>query len=550
MSTQISVEAASRREQNRRHDGRFGVGPAAEADVTLGALDALDEPLEDEPEDGFEFSRISSLMGDAYHLDPERKVALPRINEDDTIAQIHHKLNRYLAKTQDVSDLDDEQIAELAGFEYDPDGEMPTDLRNSFSISENDRVVVARSSDGNPVYISTRNTAKKTGTYYSRATRERFKVANIAERTIVPRMQQEFTDEHPDLDQKTVDQLFRRLNGNYRGKGHRYLWSEATLSRRSHFLLSVARTKAGLSDTPMTDDATAEWLASLPRAEDGRAVITGPRGEALLDTRNIEEDLAGTSPHSDMVAANKAYRRWITERMADEHDFTLQRKYVHDNSGGGGARVFEQKKNVPQSHLDAAENSTFRTSGDFRHVEVDADTDLDKLAHIGAEYEALRRHLPRTSSTPALRFRKTGRHQATGVYHPHVDNIAVDMRHVSSLAHEYAHHIDHTAGDRNLSSEDDFKPILRAAQRAISASGDPVLTKKSDYYRTPTEVHARTLQRYLHWKGVDTSLNDDDERYSTDPAFTTLDPMKDEIIAYWDNKLAELGAEPPAGRNR
>lgn len=30
--------------------------------------------------------RISSLMGDAYHLDPERKVAAPTINQKDTIA--------------------------------------------------------------------------------------------------------------------------------------------------------------------------------------------------------------------------------------------------------------------------------------------------------------------------------------------------------------------------------------------------------------------------------------------------------------------------------
>lgn len=550
MSIQISESAVARREQNRRHDGRFGVDPAAEADVTLDALDALDEPLEDEPEDGFEFSRISSLMGDAYHLDPERKVALPRINEDDTIAQIHHKLNRYLAKTQDVTDLTDEQVATDAGFQHDPDAEMATDLRNSFGISEGDRVVVAEDSGGNPVYISAGNTAKKTGHYLSRATGANFRVVNIAERTIQPTMKQEFAEEHPDLDAKTVDQLFRRLNGNYRGKGHRYLWSEATLSRRNHFMLSMARTKAGLSDTPMTDDATAEWLASLPRAEDGRAVITGPRGQALLDTRDIEEDLAGTSPHSDMVAANRAYRRWITERMADEHDFTLQRKYVHDNSGGGGARVFEQKKNVPQSHLDAAENSTFRTSGDFRHVEVDADTDLDKLAHVGAEYEALRRHLPQTQSTPALRFRKTGRHQAMGVYHPHVDNIAVDPRHPSSFAHEYAHHIDHTAGDRNLSSEDDFKPILRAVQRAVSASHDPVLNKKIDYHRTPTEIHARSLEAYLHWKNVETSLNGEPDKYATDPAYTTLAPMKDQIITYWDAKLTELGAEPPVSRGR
>lgn len=424
---------------------------------------------------------------------------------------------------------------------------MPTELRNSFSISESDRVVVAEDRKGDPVYISAGNTAKKTGRYYSRLTRENFQVLNVAERTIQPKMQQEFADDHPDLDPKAVDQLFRRLNGNYRGKGHRWLWSEDTLSRRNRFTLSVARTQAGLPENTMSDHELRQWVDSLPRAEDGRAVLTGGRGTAFLETRGIEEDLDGTSYHAASAATNTAYRTWITEKLADEHDYTLQRKYVHDNSGGGGARVFEQKKNVPQSHLDAAEASTFRTTGDFRHVEVDADTDLDKLAHVGAEYEHLRKHLPKTGSTPALRFRKTGRHQALGVYHPHVDNIAVDPRSPSALIHEYAHHIDHTAGDRNLSSEDDFKPILRAAQKAVTTSNDPALSKKTDYYRTPTEVHARTFEAYFHWKGVDTSLNGDEKKYSGNAGYTTLAPMKDQIMAYWDNKLTELGAEPPKG---
>lgn len=349
---------------------------------------------------------------------------------------------------------------------------------------------------------------------------------------------------------RSVDTLFRRLNGNYRGKGHAYLWSESTLSRASDFQLSLARRRSGVHEHagPMPDDELQQWVDSLPRAEDGRAIVDGPRGQALLDTANIEDDLAGTSPHADSVRTNAAYRTWITEKLADEHDYTLQRKYVRDNSGEGGARVFEQKKHVPQTHLDAAVASSFATTGDFRHVEVDSDTDLAKLAHVGAEYEQLRRHLPRTDSTPALRFRKTGRHKASGVYHPHVDNIAVDPRTPSSFLHEYTHHLDHTAGGRNLSSEEDFRPLLRRAQQAVTASDAPHLAAKRDYYRTPTEVHARTMELYFHWKSPGTSLNGDEERYSTDAAYTTLAPMREEIVTYWDAKLAELGAEPPAAR--
>lgn len=545
----MSIDTRNRQPKGVPVGGQFAAGSTGEASVDLGPLDEqLDTDVEDVPE-GFDHTRISSLMGEAYHLDPQRKVALPRLTEDDTIAQVHHKLNRYLAKTQDLSDVDDEQLAHQLGLHFDPDAEdeMPENLRGEFGISESDRVVVAEDNNGYPVYVSAGNTAKKTGTYISRATRERFTVLNAAEGTIAPKMQQEFADDHPDLTAKEVDTLFRRLNGSYRGKGHRYLWTEETLSRGSRVSMWVATDRAGLGDTPMADDEMRDWVASLPRAEDGRAIVTGPRGETFMEVRGIEDDLAGTSPHARMVTINTAYRTWITEKLADEYDYTLQRKYVHDNTGEGGARVFEQKKNVPQTHLDAAEASTFATTGDFRHVEVDADTDLDKLAHVGAEYQHLRKHLPRTDSAPALRFRKTGRHQALGVYHPHVDNIAVDPRHPSSLLHEYTHHLDHTAGDRNLSSEEDFRSILRSAQSAVTRSGDPALSKKADYYRTPTEIHARSMEMYFHWKGPDTSLNGDAEKYATNPAYTTLAPMKDQIINYWDAKLTELGVEPPKG---
>ena len=547
----IDSIAEAAREQNRNADGTFGNQLAAEAQVEL-VDPSWTGPEPDEPDEteGFDHTRISSLMGDDYYLDPERKVALPRINEDDTIAQIHHKLNRYLAKTQDVSFMDDAELASEAGFENDPDGEMPEHLRNEFGISPSDRVVVAKGTDGNPVYLSVSNTAKKTGSYRHRYGGGAFKVHNVAERTIQPKMQDEFAADHPDLDDKQVSQLFRRLNGSYRGKGHAYLWAEETLSRNSQFHLRLAsRGTDREHHAPMSDDELREWVGSLDRDEDGAALVPTRDGRFnKLDTTGIEDDLAGTSGHATMVRTNAAYRTWISEKLADEYDYTLQRKYVRDNSGEGGARVFEQKKNVPQSHLDAAESSTFRATGDFRHVEVDSDTDLDKLSMVSREYEGLRRHLPRTESAPALRFRKTGRHQALGVYHPHVDNIAVDPRHPSSFLHEYTHHLDHTVGDRNLSSEEDFKPILRAAQRNVTTSDDPALNKKRDYYLTPTEVHARTMEMYFHWKQPGTSLNGDEAKYSSDAAYTTLAPMRDEIITYWDAKLTELGAEAPGGR--
>ena len=72
--------------------------------------------------------------------------------------------------------------------------------------------------------------------------------------------------------------------------------------------------------------------------------------------------------------------------------------------------------------------------------------------------------------------------------------------------------------------------------------------KKLEYMRTPTEVLSRAGERYFAWKGVDTSLNGTNESYEEQAAYAMLEPFKDEIIAFFDKKLAELGAEVPQGR--
>lgn len=56
MSTQINEAAVARREANRDRKGKFGIDPAAEADLTL---DLPTEPDEkDEQDEGFDYSRI------------------------------------------------------------------------------------------------------------------------------------------------------------------------------------------------------------------------------------------------------------------------------------------------------------------------------------------------------------------------------------------------------------------------------------------------------------------------------------------------------------
>jgi hypothetical protein len=273
------------------------------------------------------------------------------------------------------------------------------------------------------------------------------------------------------------------------------------------------------------------------------ATLGGMRVAVGVDA--TEANLNGETAHAKKATMNRAYRAFLEEELAVEYDYQRSRAYVRDANASHSATVFEEKKNVPQSHLDAAENGYFKASGDFRHVEVDEDTDLARLDQVGREYGQLRRFLPRTDKAPTLRFRKTGRHKALGIYHPHAQNVAVDPRHPSSFVHELVHHFDHTDGEQNVSSGEEFRPLLRAAQANLSRSDSAAVKAKLGYYTTPTEVLSRTAEVYYFWKMPGTSLNGDAAKYDTDPAYQALVPLKEQIIGFWDKKLAEKGMEIP-----
>jgi hypothetical protein len=376
-------------------------------------------------------------------------------------------------------------------------------------------------------------------------------------------------EQHPEFDERDVDNLFRRLaDKSVTGKGYKYLWDESLLPTDGVRLLATSMIAAEIENNPnltlqeFTRQVTRMSADEIRTRLDACEVVevlayrvgsaTVPAYTAQLGPVHVtvskdmtDAHLAGETTHAKKAALNRAYRGFLEEELAIEYDYQLQRAYVRDNNASHSATVFEQKKGVPDSHIAAAEHGFFKTSGDFRHVEVDEDTDLARLEQVEHEYAQLRRHLPKTSSEPALRFRKTGRHHALGVYHPHADNIAVDPRHPSSFLHEYIHHVDHTAGEKNISSSDAFRPLLRAAQHNLGASDSRAVHQKLDYYQTPTEVLSRTAEVYFYWKTPGSSLNGDATKYADDGAYRALEPLKDQIIAFWDTTLTVLGAEIP-----
>ena len=515
----------------------------------------------------FTWSRIESLMGDELHLDSERTASLPTVGPDDDVSQITRKLIGYVGRTQATDDLDDAQVAAMLGLTLHPETtDMPANLRREFGLSTDARIVVAVDAEGRAVYLSVGNDLKRTGCYRSRYGGPYWRVENLAPQLVARTYRDKLLAQHPELDEREVDRMFDRLTDKrYAAKDYKNLWSESVLPMdKVRFMGAAILLEQAADGEPITgsyDEAQAifQRVTAMPADEirshlarcqtaqspTGASVYTV--GLAYVDTASIEADVNGTSDHARRAAMNRAYRELLTEELATESDFALQRKYVRDNDAAHSATVFEQKQHIPATHLAAAESGYFKESGDFRHVELDADTDLDKLRQVEREYEHLRRFLPKTGHTPTLRFRKTGRHNAQGVYHPHVDNIAVDPRHPSAFVHEFIHHVDHTVGEKNVSSGDGFRPILRAAQQQLAVTDAPHIKKKLDYYRTPTEVLSRTAELYFHWKSPGVSLNDDDVRYGTDEAYTTLAPLRDQIITFWDKTLTDLGAEVPGG---
>lgn len=533
------------------------------------------------PDGCFDWVRVESLMGEQFHLDPDRTAKLPTIRKDDTVQQITRKAIGYVARTQDLSGVPDAEIAELCGFYPHPNPPDVSRVRAMFKLLDDEPLVVAVDTQGNDVYLSVGSAFDRTGHFSERRTGKRYMVGNVAQEVVMAQFERDFAAQHPEFEPAEVARFMSKVGDkDFGGKRWASLWDEARYSQDvtaaavAGMILSGDRDAiqavAGC-DSPeqlrefiarLEPEQVMDAIGYLPKGSG--TVIRGsgtaehpdvwivpydpggnPRFGSMLYPHTLAAELDGTSQRAKRASLNRAYRSFVLEVLQAEEDSALNRKYVRDHHPAHTATVFEQKKHVPQSHLDAAERGVFGRSGDFRHVEIDADTDLPRLSAVEREYVHLRRYLPRTGKAPALRFRKTGRHQANGVYHPHADNVAVDPRHPDAFVHEFIHHVDHTAGGKNLSAGDDFLPILREAQQAIARSNDPALKQKFDYWRTPTEVLSRTAELYFSWKHPDTSLNGDASKYATNPAYTTLEPLKDQIVAFWDKKLGELGAEVP-----
>lgn len=142
---------------------------------------------------------------------------------------------------------------------------------------------------------------------------------------------------------------------------------------------------------------------------------------------------------------------------------------------------------------------------------------LNKMQELEKEFPCSWGILGKHPYVASIRFRKLGRHHASGLYSPAYQCVCIDVRSPSSYVHEFLHMYDHFHG--MLSEGYDFKEIRlqyeACLQEYLSDCEDPDLKARLngnskynlDYYLVPTEVFARCGELYFtRFRGVDNSL--------------------------------------------
>lgn len=124
------------------------------------------------------------------------------------------------------------------------------------------------------------------------------------------------------------------------------------------------------------------------------------------------------------------------------------------------ARSYETKKNIPDKILAKMKENKFLTQ--FGYVEFDELVDLEKIELIEKEWEDINNKiLFPLAKDHSLRFRRLGKHKASGLYFPSMKAVCVDIKGPSSMVHEVFHMIDYTTLNNScLSSMFNFRNII------------------------------------------------------------------------------------------
>ena len=259
-----------------------------------------------------------------------------------------------------------------------------------------------------------------------------------------------------------------------------------------------------------------------------------------------------------------------------EHNFVLNQKYSRQSSAT--IATIQTDKKYQDSQLN--KSTTFNQLG-FRKVEVDTqkyegkEFDYNLFRKVEEDFEEICNKLPHASAQPELKFRKLGKHKATGLYAPFLNILAVDVRNTESFIHEYGHYLDYKHGDKaseSYSLEDNFEHIIIAYSNNFkiiskkledvlltrlikaskeSASGISVASleekrlsaelellknsnKMFDYFTTPTEIFARGFELWVFETITsNSSLLKSKEEYSNRIEYVSFNGLKESLFSFF-----------------
>lgn len=210
------------------------------------------------------------------------------------------------------------------------------------------------------------------------------------------------------------------------------------------------------------------------------------------------------------------------------------------------ATAYITKKNIPLSIQKAMDSSGFLNY--FGYVEFDEDVDLSAVSKIEEEYRKINKQYFSGSSFMGvkLRFRKLGKHKASGLYFPSIHNLCVDIQNPSSFIHEHFHMLDDQLGD--LSLEVDFDEIVQVYKAAFlrdMENIDSAVRKKLNgsskynlkYFFRRAEIFARCGEIYFNRiLKVKSSLLEPSLTY----AYPDCEELNTLIEKYYEQLLNEL----------
>ena len=255
-----------------------------------------------------------------------------------------------------------------------------------------------------------------------------------------------------------------------------------------------------------------------------------------------------------------------------EHNFVLNQKYSRQSSAT--IATIQTDKKYQDTELN---KSTIFNQLGFRKVEVDTqmyegrEFDYNLFRKVEEDFEEICNKLPHASAQPELKFRKLGKHKATGLYAPFLNILAVDVRNTESFIHEYGHYLDYKHGAKeSYSLRDDFEHIItsysnnfkiiskkkeddllthlmKASKESIPSvvsleekrlSSELELLKQTekmfDYFTTPTEIFARGFELWVFETITsNSSLLKNREEYSNRIEYASFNGIKESLFAFF-----------------